>query len=146
MRNRSMALVVRNKSILLVREKIDGREFYTLPGGGIENNETPEEAALRELKEECGLEGTIVKPLCINYRRDGSMEYTFWINVSDNQKSIVGKDPEEDDDNQIIMDVKWIAINDLSEKDRAFLWSYGLMDINDFGKRLLAGEMLLVIL
>ena len=39
----------------------EGRTFYSIPGGGIEDGETPEQTAIRELKEECGLDGVIIK-------------------------------------------------------------------------------------
>lgn len=61
MRHRSMALVIRNQRILMEKLFYGDRYFYSIPGGGIEENETPEEAAIRELKEETGLDGTIVK-------------------------------------------------------------------------------------
>ena len=54
MRDRSMALVVRDNKILSVQTHRSDRYINELPGGGIEPCETSEEAALRELKEECG--------------------------------------------------------------------------------------------
>ena len=47
-RNRSQAMVCRDGKLLLVEHRMKGRDFFNLPGGGIEENETPEEAALRE--------------------------------------------------------------------------------------------------
>ena len=68
-KNRSVAIVVRNGKILMERlcypDANNGKEFFSIPGGGIEEGETPEQTVLRELKEECGLDGTIVKPLAV---------------------------------------------------------------------------------
>ena len=72
MRNRSVAIVVRNGAVLVEKTYYEGRYFYSLPGGGIEEGESPEETALRELKEECGLDGKIIKPLNIVHKKDGS--------------------------------------------------------------------------
>ena len=38
-------------------------EYYVFPGGGQEGNETPEEGAIREIKEEFGIDVEIVKKL-----------------------------------------------------------------------------------
>ena len=67
-RNRSQAMVCRDGKLLLVEHRMKGRDFFNLPGGGIEENETPEEAALRELNEEAGVSGKIVRPLAIEYK------------------------------------------------------------------------------
>ena len=51
MRNRSMALVVRDNAILMIQTFRRNSYIWELPGGGIEPGETAEEAAIRELKE-----------------------------------------------------------------------------------------------
>ena len=33
---------------------------------------------------------------------------------------------------QSIKNVCWKKLNELSEKDRAFLWSYGLLEVDDY--------------
>ena len=131
-RNRSVAIVVRDGKILMERVFYFGREFFTVPGGGIEKGETPEIAVLRELKEECGLDGTIVKPLSVQYKDNGSAEYSFEVSISDDQEAITGYDPEETSDNPPLKEVLWMNLNEISEKDRAFLWSYGLMHVAGF--------------
>jgi 8-oxo-dGTP diphosphatase len=48
-------VVIGNAERLLV-VRVSYREGYALPGGGVARGETPKEAALRELREETGLE------------------------------------------------------------------------------------------
>ncbi|MBC8213861.1 MAG: NUDIX hydrolase [Candidatus Marinimicrobia bacterium] len=54
----------KGKEILLVRRKYEpAKGFWCLPGGFIELGETPQMAAIRELKEETNLNGNIEKLL-----------------------------------------------------------------------------------
>lgn len=46
----------REENVLLVKNKGPRASYYTLPGGAIEKGETLEEAAIREVKEETGLD------------------------------------------------------------------------------------------
>lgn len=133
MRQRGIALVVRNGKILMEKLTYGNRTFYSVPGGGIEEGETPEEAAIRELKEECGLDGVIVRKLAVTYSRGyGAAEHVFEVAVSEDQEAIVGYDPEEAADKQAIGDVRWMKLSEISEKDRAVLWSYGLLGVEGF--------------
>ena len=135
MRNRSVVFVIRNKKILMERLNYpeEGKDdFYSIPGGGIEDGETPEQAAIRELKEECGLDGTIVRKLSELYNHNRT-EYAFEVKVSDDQEPITGYDPEEaGNENPPLKEVLWLGLDEISEKDRAFLWGYGLMQVPGF--------------
>ena len=115
----------------------DERTFYSIPGGGIEDGETPEEAAIRELKEECGLDGVIVKKLAELYN-NGRTEYSFEVCVPEGQNAIKGYDPEEPKDKQAIKEVLWMELSQIPEKDRAFLWGYGLIAVDGFFEEVLS--------
>ena len=60
----SRAIIIKdNKLVVLFRRRIrDGKvvEYYSLPGGGLEEGETLEENVLREVNEELGIEIKII--------------------------------------------------------------------------------------
>lgn len=58
-----MAVCVRDRAVLVMRRHRAGRDYTVLPGGGIEEGEEPDRAVIRELAEETGLTGTVIRPL-----------------------------------------------------------------------------------
>ena len=54
-RIRVAGLLINGGRVLLVRHEKDGRSYWLLPGGGVEEGEQLEEAVRREFAEECGL-------------------------------------------------------------------------------------------
>ena len=60
---RAAAVIIKNNKILLIHRFNHGEEYYVLPGGGVETEETPENAVIREAKEEAGLNIKIAKKL-----------------------------------------------------------------------------------
>jgi len=62
-RPRTCAAILHNDQILMVLHKTAERTYWTLPGGGCEDGETIEQIAVREVKEETGLDVRIMKLL-----------------------------------------------------------------------------------
>lgn len=52
LRNRSAGIVIKDGKILLIHRFNKGDEYWVFPGGGVEEGETPEQAAVREINEE----------------------------------------------------------------------------------------------
>jgi 8-oxo-dGTP diphosphatase len=76
------AAVVRDGRVLVAaRAAMPGRGVYTLPGGLVEAGESLAEAALRELREEVGVEGAILGALpaieIIDRDREGRARHHF---------------------------------------------------------------------
>jgi len=60
------AIVINADKILLIRRgKEPWKGMLAFPGGFVEQGEDPEVAVIRELKEECGLDGVVEKLVCV---------------------------------------------------------------------------------
>jgi ADP-ribose pyrophosphatase YjhB (NUDIX family) len=90
----------------------------------VEPREDPASAALRELREECHLEGRIVRQTSHIAHSAGDETYTFLVEIGDLEPE-VGGDPELPADEQILCDVAWMRLEQIPERDRAFLWGRG---------------------
>jgi ADP-ribose pyrophosphatase YjhB (NUDIX family) len=98
------------KRILLVKRSVEPKKgYWCLPGGFMELDETPEQCALRELKEETGLSGKI--KLLLGVRANPSPMYhtvhmTGYLVNEFSGTPVAGDDADQ---------VKWFSINDLPE-------------------------------
>ena len=88
MRNRAGGLLIENGKLLLIHriKKKDGvvKEYYVVPGGGIEDGENIEAATKRELKEEIGIDVEIVgdKPLYTLEQENGNQYFSVINKIS----------------------------------------------------------------
>jgi len=88
---RAVAVVVRGPKVLVIARHLDGRVYAVLPGGGIEPGETPAEAAVRELAEECSLDGTVVRHL-FDGDHGGRPASYFLVDVPDGEPVLGGEE------------------------------------------------------
>ena len=60
------AVTIRGDEVLLIRRgRGPWKGMLAFPGGFVDKGEDPQHAVLRELEEECGLEGKVIRLLCV---------------------------------------------------------------------------------
>lgn len=130
-----------------------GRGMHSFIGGGLEENEAPEQGVLRELREEANVSGTILFRLSDlrsdQVERQGSFygsHPTFLVDIGD-QVPVLGDDPEQRDvaiqDRHLVglefillnrpeaftaIDIEYFEqlIGDCKSRGASFLWLEGM--------------------
>ncbi|WP_243523457.1 NUDIX domain-containing protein [Bacillus pseudomycoides] len=73
-RNRSAAIIIQDDQVALIKRIRNNEVYFVFPGGEIEENETPEEATIREAYEELGVHVEIQK-LVTKYEYKGTQYF-----------------------------------------------------------------------
>lgn len=109
------AIVRKDKSVLLIqRGRAPRLGEWTVPGGAVELGETLRDAAVREIREECGIEirlGQVMDAFDIMSRdRAGLLRYHYI--VVDIAATYVGGDLRAGDD---VVDARWVGTDELEK-------------------------------
>jgi 8-oxo-dGTP diphosphatase len=115
MADRACVAILDGTRLLMVRQTYRGATFWTLPGGSIEPGETPEQAAIREVREEVCLEVQIVRLLCRVPRTSGTGLYSCFLGRIVSGEVRLGHDPELAADAGELHEVRWIGLDELRE-------------------------------
>lgn len=107
-KNRAVLIFIHDNNILLLYRFKGGEEYYVFPGGGVEDNESIDEAAIREAEEETGLGVTIAKKLW-EYENNGRIEHFYLIGEFSGELKIGG--PEQDrQSSDNVYRLEWIPL------------------------------------
>ena len=130
---RVQAIVVRDGRVLMVKHRQKREEWWCLPGGGQEADETPEQGALRELREECNVDGVLVRQTSHVLYGPDNETYSFLVDIGQ-QNPRLGYDPEVSEGKQalVLVDVQWLRLSQIPERGRTFLWAAGLLGVGGF--------------
>jgi len=111
---RAAVVLIQNHSIALLERNRQGRSYYVFPGGGVENGETPDEAASREGEEELGLKMRVQR-LVAEVWYQGLPQYYFLVEAIGGKFGTGhGKEMKSSaDSNQGSYTPTWLPITDI---------------------------------
>jgi ADP-ribose pyrophosphatase YjhB (NUDIX family) len=106
-------LAIENGKVLLIKRGNEpNKGLWSIPGGLVKLGESPEEAAIREFKEETGLNAIIEKLLgifnIVIKDNEGKIKYHYI--VVDYLGKVIGGELKPGSD---VLDAKWFDINEL---------------------------------
>jgi ADP-ribose pyrophosphatase YjhB (NUDIX family)/ribosomal protein S18 acetylase RimI-like enzyme len=128
---RVQAIIVRENRVLMVKQQHAGKAWWCLPGGAQEPGETPEQGALRELREECNVKGTIIRRTAHMSFASEEDAITFLVDIGA-QTPFLGHDPEAAPGLEALLDLRWMKLWEIPARDRTFLWAAGLLGVDPF--------------
>jgi 8-oxo-dGTP diphosphatase len=112
-RPRAFAAIINENNILMTKHVYPDGEFWTLPGGGLEADETFEDAVVREVKEEVNLDVEVVDYLFTG-QYSGGEEQCFLVRQMNHQEPILGCDPEYGE-SQTLSEVRWHSLESMKD-------------------------------
>lgn len=75
-------ILIDGKVVLIRRKRYNNgeliRDYYVIPGGHLDENETFEEAVIREVKEELGIDVSITNEILHEYNEDLNIDEKFF--------------------------------------------------------------------
>ena len=108
MADRSSAIIISKRHILLIHRIRAAREYYVFPGGHIEEGETAEAACIREVLEETGLT-TAWMEYAFDYVGPKGLAHYFFVEVSPGTLSLGGPEAyKRSEDNRYLLE--WIPL------------------------------------
>lgn len=93
-RHTARGIVIKSSHVLLMERHNDGLHYFSIPGGGIEKNETAKIAAKREILEETSVKVTVERKLYEMHDPDGHVHTIFLCGYVSGEP-ILSKDSEE---------------------------------------------------
>ena len=123
MRIRAGVVLIENDKVALIERFRDGQHYYVFPGGGADEGEIPEEAAIREMEEETGLRVTVRRKVAEIHFGLSTQHYFLVERVSGEYGTGTGEeytDADPDDPSEGIYIPIWMPVEGLPEHENIY--------------------------
>lgn len=118
MRNRAGIILIHEGRLALMERHKQGRHYFAFPGGGVDDGETDEQAAVREAREELGIE-VVVEKKAAEVLRDGRRKQVYFLVrwVDGEYGTGTGEEFDEVDDFNGTYNPIWMPLEDVLTKN-----------------------------
>ena len=124
MRIRAGIVLIENNKVALIERHRAGLDYFVFPGGGVDEGETPEQAAIRETMEELGIEVAIKQKVAEVHFGQRSRQIYFLVERLSGEfgtgtgEEFTDSDPESPEEG-IYVPI-WMPIEELPRHEKVF--------------------------
>ena len=123
MRTRAGIVLIEDNKVALIERHRAGLDYFVFPGGGVDDGETPEEAAVREALEELGVEVVIMQKVAEIHLDQSEQVYFLTERVGGKYGTGTGEEFTDSDPNNSLGGVYipiWMPIEELPGHEKVF--------------------------
>ena len=112
-----VVILDKENRILMVKQHHDEKDIWMVPGGGIEEGESSMAAAVREMKEETGLDVEIDRLIwhTEEVSARGQRFVNFFMGRIKGGELTLGADPEFDNEHQVLREVRFMSREEIEQ-------------------------------
>jgi 8-oxo-dGTP pyrophosphatase MutT (NUDIX family) len=123
MRTRAGIILIENDKVALIERHRAGLDYYVFPGGGVDEGESPEQAAVREAKEELGVDVSLRRKVAVLHFGLSTQVYFLAERIGGEFGAGTGEeftDSDPDDPEEGIYIPIWMSIDELPRHEKVF--------------------------
>ena len=117
-----IVILDKDNRILMVKQHHEDKDIWMVPGGGIEEGESSMAAAVREMKEETGLDVEIDRLIWHTEEVSdrGQRFVNFFMGRIKGGELTLGADPEFDNEHQVLREVRFMSRKEIEQVEHLY--------------------------